>query len=226
MKRNLLALALVSAGTVFAQQNTVHFGFSSVAPRSSASAVSGPLTPPNSLSLEVKNQNTVFFSYTRSFSDNWDLELALGWPPTHDVAIKIINPALPASIQGFDGKIGAKVRQVAPTIFANYKFGSKDSNLRPFIGAGVNYTKFDKAESTVDGNSINGGPTNLALEDSVGLALHAGLAYRIDQRWSLTGSLATAQVKTKLTTNTLGIIRTADITFRPLVLTIAAGYSF
>lgn len=226
MKHTLTILALLSTSTVFAQQNTVRLGFTSVAPNSSASAISGPLTPINSLSLEVQNQNTLFFSYTRTLNDNWGVELALGLPPTHDVAIKVTNPLLPAGIQSFNGKIGAKVRQVAPTVFANYNFGSKEDKFRPFVGAGINYTKFDKAQSTVDGNNLNGGPTNLALEDSIGLALHAGLNYRIDNKWTVTGAVATAQVKTKLTTNTLGVIRTADITFRPTVLTIAVGYSF
>jgi outer membrane protein len=226
MKRTLLVVALMSAGAAFAQQNTVRIGYSSVSPNSSASSIVGPLTPVDSLSLEVKKQSTLFFSYARSLTDNWDVELALGIPPTHDVAIKVTNPALPAGVQAYNGKIGAKVRQVAPTIFANYNFGSKESKFRPFLGVGINYTKFDKAESTADGNGLNGGPTNLALEDSVGLALQAGVNYRFNDKWTLTGDIATAQVKTKLTTNTLGVIRTADIKFRPTVLTVSVGYSF
>lgn len=226
MKHSLLFAALMFASTAWAEQNTVRIGYTSVAPNSSASAISGPLTPANSLSLEVKNQNTLFFSYARSFTDNIDVELALGVPPTHDVAIKIINPSLPASVQAYDGKVGAKVRQVAPTLFVNYKFFSKESQFRPFIGAGINYTKFDKTESTADGNAINGGPTNIALKDSVGLAFQAGLGYQINDNWSIVGSVATARVKTQLTTNTLGVVRTADIKFRPTVLTLSVGYSF
>ncbi len=226
MKRTLLIAALLSASAAFAQQNTVRLGYTFIAPNSSASSISGPLTPANSLSLEVKNQSTLFFSYARSFSDNWDGELALGIPPTHDVAIKVTNPALPAGVQAYDGKIGARVRQVAPTVFANYKFGTKESKFRPFLGIGVNYTKFDKTESTADGNGINGGPTNIALKDSVGLAAQAGLNYQINDQWSIGAAIATARVKTQLTTNTLGVVRTADITFHPRVFTASVGYSF
>ena len=60
----------------------------------------------------------------------------------------------------------------------------------------------------------------------MGLALQGGATYRFDNQWSLTGSIATAQVKSKITTNTLGIERTADITFKPRVFTMAVGYSF
>jgi outer membrane protein len=138
----------------------------------------------------------------------------------------VTNPALPASVQAFNGKIGAKVRQVAPTIFANYKFGDKSSALRPFVGVGLNFTTFDKADSTADGNAINGGVTNISLKDSFGLAAQAGLNYRIDDKWSVGGAIATARVKTKMTTNTLGIIRSADIKFSPIALTFSVGYSF
>jgi outer membrane protein len=62
MKRTLLVLALMGATAAIAQQNTVRVGISSVAPHSSASFISGPLTPVDSLSLEVKNKTTLFFS--------------------------------------------------------------------------------------------------------------------------------------------------------------------
>jgi outer membrane protein len=228
MKRTLIALALagISATTVYAQQNTVRIGFVSVAPNSSASAISGPLTPTNALSLKVENQNTVFFSASRALNDNWDIELAAGFPPTHDVSIVILDPSLPASIQAYNGKTAAKIRQVAPALFANYKFGTKESTFRPFLGIGANYTIFDKRESAPDGDAINGGPTKIALKDSFGLAFQAGVTYRINDQWSITGAYTTAQVKTELTTNTLGVVRKADIKFRPTVLSISAGYSF
>jgi outer membrane protein len=226
MKHTLLALSLIFASTVYAQQSTVKVGFTSITPNSSASAISGPLTPVNALSIEVKKQNTLFFSYSREITDSWDLELAAGWPPTHEVAIKVIDPTLPASVRAYDGKTGAKVRQVAPTVFANYKFGDKNSSFRPFLGIGLNYTTFDKTESTTDGNNLNGGATNISLEDSFGLAAQAGLSYRIDDKWSISSSVATAQVKTKMTSNTLGVVRTADVKFRPTVVTVSMGYSF
>ena len=66
------------------------------------------------------------------------------------------------------------VTQVAPTLFATYKFLDKNSTLRPFVGVGINYTRFRPADSTAAGNTLNGGPTSLNLEDSIGLAMHAG----------------------------------------------------
>ena len=218
-------LAASAAAPLLAQQNTVRIGISHVQPHSSTSDFAGPFTP-SGISIEVRDKTTPFFSFTREINDQWDLELALGVPPTHDIALKINNPSLPASAQALSGQVGARVRQVAPTLFVNYKFLEKTSAFRPFVGIGINYTRFDNTSSNTAGNAINGGATSISLEDSVGLALQGGVVYRFNELWSLSAALATAQVKSKITTNTLGIGRSADIRFKPRVFTVAVGYSF
>lgn len=233
MKQSLIsasvaaALSFAAAGSALAQSTTVKLGWANVEPNSSASAVSGPFTPVDALSLKVQSQSTLFFSVAREFTENWEAELALGVPPTHDVTLVVLKPsAVPGSVAALDGAVSAKVRQVAPTLFVNYKFGDSNSPFRPFVGLGVNYTVFDNAESTAVNNAVNGGATTIKLEDSVGLAFQLGVTAKLGGPWSITGAWSTAQVKTKMTTNTLGIQRTADITFHPSVLTIALGYSF
>ena len=218
-------LAASAAGSAMAQQNTLRIGIANVQPHSSTSNFSGPFTP-TGISVEIRDKNTPFFSYLRELNEQWDIEFALGYPPTHDIALVVNNPGLPGSAQALNGQIGAKVRQVAPTLFFNYKFLEKTSAFRPFLGVGINYTSFDHTSSNAAGNALNGGPTSISLEDSVGLALQGGLTYRISNQWSLTASLATARVKSKITTNTLGIERTADIQFHPRVFVLSAGYSF
>lgn len=229
MNHSQLAISAIltacAAAPSLAQPNTFRLGIANVQPHSSASDVSGPFTP-GGLSVQVRDKTTPFVSYTREIDDQWEVELALGIPPEHDIAIKVSNPALPGLVQALSGQVGATVRQVAPTVFFNYRFLEKDSLLRPYIGAGINYTRFDRARSTPAGNALNGGPSSISLEDSVGLALQAGVVYRLSQAWAVSVSLATARVKTTITTNTLGIRRTADVSFRPRVLTVAMGYSF
>ena len=223
----VIALAVGAYSNALAQATTFKLGFVNIAPNSSASAISGPFTPVDALSLKVQDQSTLFFSVAREINEHWEAELALGVPPTHDVAVVVLNPAaVPGSVAAQDGAIGAKVRQVAPTLFANYRFGDGNSQIRPFVGLGVNYTRFDNTESTAVNDAINGGPTTLKLKDSVGLALQLGVTAKLGGPWSITGAWSTAQVKTKLTTNTYGIERTADITFKPSVFTLAVGYSF
>lgn len=223
----IAALAVAASGSALAQATTLKLGLVNIDPNSSATAVSGPFTPVDALSLKVKSQSTLFFSVTREITPHWEAELALGVPPTHDFALVVLNPAaVPGSVTAQDGAVAAKVRQVAPTLFANYRFGEADSRFRPFVGLGVNYTVFDKTESTAVNDAVNGGATTIKLKDSIGLAMQLGVTAKLGGPWSITGAWSTAQVKTKMTTNTLGIERTADITFHPSVITVAVGYSF
>lgn len=229
MNSGHFALAMVLAATASApagaQQNTLKLGVSHVQPRSTSSDFVGAFTP-GGIGIEVRDQTTAFISFSRELDNHWDVELALGYPPTHDIGLKIDNAKLTATTQALSGQVGARVRQIASTLFANYKFLDKTSALRPFVGVGVNYTRFDHTSSDAAGNALNGGPTSIALEDSVGLALQGGVSYRFNDLWSLSASVATAQVKSRITTNTLGIERSADIRFRPSVFTVAVGYSF
>jgi len=223
----LYGAALLLLCTSASAQWTLRGGVTNISPNSSASDATGPMLPgpPSGISIDVKDKATVYFSVAYGFNPNMEVELALGYPPTHDVNAKIAS-FLPAQIQAFDGQRVARVRQVAPTLFFNYKFGEASSAWRPFVGIGLNYTNFDKRTSTAANNALNGGPTDLHLSDSWGLAAQAGLSYRVDNHWSITGSVATASVKTRLTTSTAGVQRNIDIRFHPVVLTLTAGYTF
>ena len=229
-----LALACLCSTTASAQTSadwlkgtTIRGGIAHVAPNSTATDAVGPFlpAPPAGVSLEVQNQSTLFFSVARDLTPHVEVELAMGFPPTHDVTAKLA-PSLPSHVQVLNGQVIAKVRQVAPTLFFNYKFGDPGSTWRPFVGAGINYTKFDKRESTAAGNQLNGGPTDIRLSDSWGLAAQAGVSYRLNDQWALNAAVATARVKTHLTATTAGQARKIDIRFRPTVITLSAGYVF
>ena len=229
-----LALACLCSTTASAQTSadwlkgtTIRGGIAHVAPNSTATDAVGPFlpAPPAGVSLEEQNQSTLFFSVARDLTPHVEVELAMGFPPTHDVTAKLA-PSLPSHVQVLNGQVIAKVRQVAPTLFFNYKFGDPGSTWRPFVGAGINYTKFDKRESTAAGNQLNGGPTDIRLSDSWGLAAQAGVSYRLNDQWSLNAAVATARVKTHLTATTAGQARKIDIRFRPTVITLSAGYVF
>lgn len=229
---SVLALACLGCGAASAQTEwlagtTVRMGYTHLAPNSSATDAVGPLlpAPPSGVSLKVDSQSTLFFSLARDINPNVEVELALGLPPTHDVRAEL-SPALPPNVQKLNGQVIAKVRQIAPTLFVNYKFGEASSAFRPFVGLGVNYTNFDKRESTALGNLLNGGPTDIRLTDSWGMAAQAGLNYRINDKWSLNAAVLTARVKTHLTATTAGQARKIDIRFRPTVFTLSAGYVF
>jgi outer membrane protein len=221
-KKIALAAGLLAAcGLASAQQWTVYAGGLYVQPNSDAGPLAGGPPTPSPGSAEVKDAGTVVFGATYWATPQIGFDLVLGIPPKHKI-----------EGTGFIAPFGqiASVKKVAPTAFVNWRFDELMPGLRPFVGVGINYTKFDSGKTTASGNAAAGGPTTVEFKDSWGLAVHGGLSYEIDKQWSVKGSLSTAKVDTKATltttTNTGVITRTADVKFKPLVLGLTVGYSF
>ncbi len=225
--KSLVAAAVLAACGAASAQITVQAGAVNIAPNPSASSISGPFTPVDALSLKVKDQSTLYLSLVADLNDNWSVQAALGLPPKHDVTVVVLQPAaVTPGVAAADGQVGAKITQAAPTFFLNYNFTDRNSSWRPFVGLGINYTTFTKRESTAVNDAINGGPTNIKLTDSWGLAAQLGLTYKFDAKWSATAALATAKVGTTLTTNTLGNVRADKVDLNPAAQSLTVGHTF
>ncbi|BDU17918.1 OmpW/AlkL family protein [Lysobacter auxotrophicus] len=166
-----LALSLAGAATpVLAQSKgdwTLGVGVHAVDPKSSnGRLVDGTL--PVRVDTDVKP--TLTFEYF--VRDNLGVEVIAAWPFEHDV-----------SVAGL-GNVGS-TKQLPPTVSLQYHFNSA-GKVSPFLGAGVNYTTFFSEDTR---GALAG--SRLKLDDSWGLAAHAGIdfalgersAIRIDARW-------------------------------------------
>ncbi|MCA6216162.1 OmpW family protein [Ideonella sp. B7] len=175
--------------------------------------------------LEVEDKATIGFGIVYAFSPKWSAELALGIPPEHSVKGT-------DAIQSF-GQV-ALVKQAPPSAFLNYHFDELLPGFYPFVGLGVNYTKFVRTRSTQAGNAASGGPTKIKLSPSWGLTGHVGGTYKIDDHWSIVGTVAYADVKSTVTNTTevnngdgiQTVIRKDRLNFRPVVYTLSVGYAF
>jgi outer membrane protein len=212
------------AGAALADEppNDVRVGLYSVFYHTSADDLSGPYVPPG-VNLKAENLETLYLGYVRHLPDNFAVELAFGYPPRSK--IKGVGPATVGSVP-YNGQVIASARWISPTLLFEYNFLSDQSPIRPYLGVGVNYTTFHDRDSTAQGNAASGGPTRLSLTASVGPAVTGGLTYRITDRWHLHASYSWSQVKTNLTADTDGFIRTSRISFGPQALVISGGYSF
>lgn len=273
MKFRPLSLSLAAtlmAGSAFAQSGyTIKLGYGSIDPRATSSDLKGTLPAYNAaaggylgnvavssgVSLEVQTQDTLMFSIERALNDNWSVELRLGYPPKHDVKLRVSNPQLTASadqlsptgaylvannqitlndvqngvgakLAANNGLIVAGVRQWAPTLFLNYKFGDKASALRPWVGVGINHTTFKSSTNAVGNELYHDGAVRVKLSDSTGLAFQTGVTYQFDQNWSLQASWMTAAVKHNLTTYTDHSSQKATYRFHPSVFAAVVAYSF
>ena len=218
----VLALAASGAFADQAGPNDVRLGMYFVHYESHADDISGPYAP-SGLNVHLNNVETLYVAYVRSLSSHFDVELAFGYPPLTKTEGR--GPAKLGSVP-YNGQVISTARWVAPTLLVEYVFGAPSSRLRPYVGVGVNYTKFVARQSTAAGNAASGGPTSISLPASVGPAATAGLSYEVNDRWHVYASYSVAQVNSKLTANTAGILRTSEIHFWPNTLVISAGYSF
>lgn len=230
MHKNIIALALGTALALVASgayadnsnPNDIRIGAYLVHYDISATDITGPYTVPG-LNTSIGNTTTLYLAYVRTLSSHWQLELAMGYPPiTH---AKGRGPASVGSVP-FNGKQIASIRWISPTLLLEYDFFSPRAKWRPFVGVGVNYTRFVDRQITPAGAAVSGGPTSISLPVSVGPAVTAGVTYRWTERWHFTASYSVAQVNSRLTTDTAGVVRSSKVHFWPNVVVLSVGYSF
>ncbi|MGB6486765.1 MAG: OmpW family outer membrane protein [Steroidobacteraceae bacterium] len=230
MQKKIVTLALAAAVALAASgafaddagPNDVRVGMYYVYFDSHATDISGPYVP-SGLNLKVNSTETLYLAYVRSISNHFKVELAFGYPPLTKTVGS--GPATLGSVP-YNGQTIATARWLSPTLLAEYEFGDANSRFRPYVGAGVNYTKFLARQSTPAGDAASGGPTSISLPAALGPAATVGLSYAITDRWHVYASYSAAIVDTKLTADTGGILRTSQIQFFPMTLVVSAGYSF
>ncbi|WP_185826852.1 outer membrane protein OmpW [Shewanella canadensis] len=206
----LIAAALLSTGfasSVSAHQAgdiIVRAGVAVVAPNESSQDVAGN----GEFGVDDNTQLGLNFGYM--LTDNIGIELLAASPFTHDISLDGI------------GKI-AETKQLPPTLVAQYYFGSADSKLRPYIGAGVNFTNFFDNEFT---NDLDGALTDLSLTNSWGVAAQVGLDYQINKNWLVNASVWYAQISTDAHFKLAGDAVKIETDINPWVYMVSVGYTF
>lgn len=194
----LAVLAALSSAQAFAHKEgdfIVRAGLASVVPNDDSDETLGA-------KLEVDSNTQLGLTFGYMFTDNISFEVLAASPFTHDI-----------SIQGV-GKAG-ETKHLPPTLMVEYYFGNSESDFRPYVGAGINYTFF--FDEKLDSGA------SLSLDDSWGLAANVGLDYMINDDWFVNGSIWYADIDT---TATIGGATNVDIEIDPWVFMISGGYKF
>ena len=114
-----------------------------------------------------------------------------------------------------DDILSAKV--LTPSLLANYHFGARGDTWRPYLGAGINYTRFESIRSRL--------AEDVEMSDSVGWIVQTGVDYALNKNWSLFASVAAIKVKSKLVASGTTVLQ-STINFRPVVYNAGMGYWF
>jgi outer membrane protein len=150
------------------------------------------------LTIDSKTIPDLDISYF--FTPNWASELVLTVPQKQKVYLDGVN-------------IGS-FRHLPPTLTLQYHF-TPSSRISPYVGAGVNYTRITSVDL------LNGAAK---LESSsVGLALQAGLDYKLDKHWSLNFDIKKIKIDSDVTTAAGKI---SNVQIDPWLIGVGVGYRF
>ena len=181
---------------------------------------SGDLTPPSLPGTKASIRSDTQFAggLTYMVTSNIAIDLPLALPFTHEIDGD-------GAINGV-GKI-AEVKALPITLLGQYRFLAPDSMLRPYVGAGVTYAKFYKAQSTAALSVLTGGtpanPTTIEVKSKFAATVQLGASFAIDKRWFVDAFVARTFLKTRATLSTG---QTLDMKLDPNSYSLAVGYTF
>lgn len=172
-----LATALATAASPALAQSQgdmlLGLGLHAVIPTDSYSATAaGPIRVDDNI------RPTLTFEYF--VANNIGLEVLAAWPFEHD-----------AELQGAGDVVETK--HLPPTVSVQYYF-TNQSSITPFVGLGVNYTHFfdEKGQGALAGVPVS-------LDDSWGVAVHAGLDFALSDNSSLRTDIRWIDIDTDAT---------------------------
>ncbi|WP_423605379.1 OmpW/AlkL family protein [Sphingomonas sp. MS122] len=175
----------------------------------------GPVTPtfPGG-SVGVSDSVMPEIDFTYMLTDHIGAELILA-TTKHDIVGR-------GTLAGID-KL-ADTWALPPTLTLQYHFAPK-GHVRPYVGAGINYTTFYSADASRSLETAIG-KTEVNLEDSFGYALQAGVDIDIAPRVFLNFDVKYIDIDTTARLRTGAAINRVDVSLDPVVPSIGIGMRF
>lgn len=206
MKKSVLAIALCSLAALssqaFAQQSQegswlVRVRAVNLDPADKSDPIGG-VGASDRLTINSKVIPELDISYF--FTPNWATELVLTYPQKQKVSL--------------DGTQIGTFKHLPPTLTLQYHF-TPEKTISPYVGAGINYTRISSV------NLLNGGAT--LEKSSVGLALQAGVDFKIDRNWSINLDVKKVQIRSDVNT---AAGQLSAVKVDPWLIGVGVGYRF
>ena len=160
------------------------------------------------LGLDVEDHYSLDIDFTYMVSSNFGIELLLDTTSTHRITL--------------GGNDVITTRVLPPSLIAQYHF-TPNGKIRPYVGAGINYTLFldEEGEGILDGAGIE-------LDDSVGYVVQAGVDYDISNDWFFNVDIKYIDIDTTatITNSILGPKATDEVDVNPTILGVGIGTRF
>jgi len=156
-------------------------------------------TSPN-LNVDVEDRWIPEVDFSYWMTDNLALELVLTYPQKHDV--------------DQNGRKIGSVKHLPPTLMLQYHFMPKQT-FQPYVGIGVNYTKFSDVK-------LAGGAVDMD-NDSTGLALQVGFDYRLSKTMYLNVDAKKIDIDSDLY---VGGAKVSNLKIDPWLVGVGLGWRF
>ncbi|TKI08137.1 outer membrane protein OmpW [Martelella alba] len=162
--------------------------------------------------FNINNNTQLGLTLTYLATDNIGVELLAATPFRHKVGLNSTGDI-------------ASVRDLPPTLMAQWYFGQPKDKLRPYVGVGVNYTTFFDEKFNQTGHDA--GLSDLSLKDSWGVAGQVGVDYNLNDNWLINMSVWYIDMDTKVRFNSTAAGRQSiDTHINPWVFMFSTGYRF
>jgi outer membrane protein len=142
-------------------------------------------------------------------------ELDFTYMITNNIGTELILGTSRHKVDSSLGNLG-KISVLPPTLTLQYHF-TPQATFRPYVGAGVNYTRFYS-------NGLSAGGTPLSVkENSWGPALQVGADYMVTKDWFVNVDVKKLYIKTDVSANGTGL---GTLHIDPWVYGIGFGTTF
>ncbi|TNH13935.1 OmpW family protein [Halomonas sp. BL6] len=171
-------------------------GVAKVAPKSDNGSLAG-----GAFAVDVQDKTDFAFTLGYRFHDKLGVELLAALPFEHDIQL--------------NGESLASTKHLPPTLTLQYyPLGGSDARVQPYVGAGINYTRFSDEQLAIG---------ELDLDDSWGAAAQIGVDLLIDEHWALNAAAWYLDIDTDATVNGAAA---GTVAIDPMVVMAGLSYRF
>jgi outer membrane protein len=161
--------------------------------------------------VEADGAPSLGITATYMATDNIGVGVLAAWPFKHDI-----------DATGSIATLGtvAETKHLPPTVTLQWHF-TPSNTVRPYVGAGINYTNFF-SEDTKGALASH----KLSLDDSWGLALEAGVDVDINSDWFVSGQVWYLDIDTDATLSGPTFNTNFNVEIDPWVVMLGVGTKF
>lgn len=169
------------------------------------------------VNLDVGDNAQLGLTGTYMFTDNIGLELLAATPFSH----KIKASAYAGGNELVNLGDTVKLKQLPPSLYLQYYFLDKDAGSRPYLGLGLNYTRFFNAKS------LRPEVTELNVKKhSFAPVVNAGIDIKLTDNVYWNTSMWYTQIKTKAKFKALDLDHEVKVKLDPFVFFTGLAYRF